>query len=297
MVRGRAVTLSIAVLHVVLATWLIGVLKPEVFRYVEFGDSVTAMLVFDEGQLRLTGWFASDPPAVTSNGGIERYGFGYRAEVNITPTNKVNRMYRVMMPMWALLTVCGFYPIQAFLRGPVTRMRRRRLNCCAPCGYSLIGNVSGICPECGSIVSKRANNTSHNRPTYSIEVVLWRWFELVTSRRGVVGLVALALLWMGVDLLRDRPWESPAVRAYRICRADGLTGKQIETAILGFQGGFAPGSPVFKQLSKLFSGGTVWSEDCDSAMKDVAGGIRGIRGIGPIPFPLPQLRRQGVSPH
>ena len=29
------------------------------------------------------------------------------------------------------------------------RRRRRRLGQCLHCGYSLRGNVSGICPECG----------------------------------------------------------------------------------------------------------------------------------------------------
>jgi hypothetical protein len=28
--------------------------------------------------------------------------------------------------------------------------RRRRLNLCPSCGYCLIGNISGVCPECGT---------------------------------------------------------------------------------------------------------------------------------------------------
>ncbi len=28
--------------------------------------------------------------------------------------------------------------------------RRRRLGCCRKCGYNLTGNVSGVCPECGT---------------------------------------------------------------------------------------------------------------------------------------------------
>ena len=27
--------------------------------------------------------------------------------------------------------------------------RRRRSQCCRHCGYSLVGNTSGVCPECG----------------------------------------------------------------------------------------------------------------------------------------------------
>jgi hypothetical protein len=37
--------------------------------------------------------------------------------------------------------------------------RRRRMNLCQSCGYSLRGNVSGICPECGTRV--KAESTVH----------------------------------------------------------------------------------------------------------------------------------------
>jgi hypothetical protein len=30
------------------------------------------------------------------------------------------------------------------------RLRRARTGCCLTCGYRLTGNVSGICPECGT---------------------------------------------------------------------------------------------------------------------------------------------------
>lgn len=271
MVRRRIVTISIVALHVLVATWAIGVLKPDTFRYGEYGDSITLMLVFDRGQLRMTCWLASDPPAATGDGGFERYGFGYRAEINITPTNKVNRMYRVMMPMWSLLAVCMFYPTLAFIRGPVTRLRRRRLNRCAPCGYSLIGNISGVCPECGSIVPRRANDGSFERPTCAIEARLWRWFEGLTSRKGGLTLVVLVFLAIGIDVLLDRPWESATTRAYRLCLADGLSREQIDTSILGFRGGFSPGSQLYARLANLFPSGTSrGSQKCQAAMREAA---------------------------
>src|SRR5690242_19682603 len=34
-------------------------------------------------------------------------------------------------------------------------IRRRRRGECGSCGYSLTGNVSGICPECGKPISKK----------------------------------------------------------------------------------------------------------------------------------------------
>jgi hypothetical protein len=42
--------------------------------------------------------------------------------------------------------------------GAVRRGRRRRRVACEGCGYSLLGNVSGVCPECGG--SCRANRPS-----------------------------------------------------------------------------------------------------------------------------------------
>ena len=42
------------------------------------------------------------------------------------------------------------YPTIAFIRGPLRRWRRRRRGECLTCGYNLTGNVSGVCPECGT---------------------------------------------------------------------------------------------------------------------------------------------------
>lgn len=275
MIRRRLVTISIVALHLLVAVWAIAVFKPDTFRYGEYGESVTVMLMLDRGQLRLSLWLASDPPAVTGEGGLERYGFGYRAEVNITPTNKVNRMYRVMMPMWALIGICTFYPTLAFVRGPVTRLRRRRLNQCPPCGYSLRGNLSGVCPECGSITPGGARALSVGRPTAGLELLFWSWFERIASRRGGLILVALFLLAIGVDVLRDRPWETPMNRVYRLCGAAEVTRDDIDTAILGYRGGFSPGTPLFEKLMKMYSRGpSSWSEECTAAMKNAASAAR-----------------------
>jgi len=39
-----------------------------------------------------------------------------------------------------------------------TFTRTPPLNCCQQCGYGLTGNVSGICPECGTEIRPRSNN-------------------------------------------------------------------------------------------------------------------------------------------
>lgn len=48
--------------------------------------------------------------------------------------------------------VCGFLLAVAVSTGahaPLRRWRRRRHGWCVHCGYNLVGNVSGVCPECG----------------------------------------------------------------------------------------------------------------------------------------------------
>ena len=46
--------------------------------------------------------------------------------------------------------VFAAYPVVSLARGPWRRYRRSRRGLCVTCGYNLTGNVSGICPECGS---------------------------------------------------------------------------------------------------------------------------------------------------
>ncbi len=48
----------------------------------------------------------------------------------------------------------GAYPIFVFIRGPLRRYRRRRRGLCLTCGYDLEGNLSGVCPECGTVIGE-----------------------------------------------------------------------------------------------------------------------------------------------
>ena len=42
--------------------------------------------------------------------------------------------------------------VHNLIAGPLRRPHRRRLGHCINCGHSLTGNVSGVCPECGTAV-------------------------------------------------------------------------------------------------------------------------------------------------
>jgi hypothetical protein len=56
-------------------------------------------------------------------------------------------------PLWIPILVFGSYPVAAFVRRVVIPNHRRRAGQCIACGYSLIGNESGTCPECGQTVT------------------------------------------------------------------------------------------------------------------------------------------------
>ncbi len=48
------------------------------------------------------------------------------------------------------LFVIGFYVISAILRNRQERKKSNSTGYCRKCQYCLRGNVSGICPECGT---------------------------------------------------------------------------------------------------------------------------------------------------
>ena len=54
---------------------------------------------------------------------------------------------------WLLAGLLATYPAIAFIRGPLRRWRRKKRGQCLNCGYDLMGNKSGVCPECGTEVT------------------------------------------------------------------------------------------------------------------------------------------------
>jgi len=63
----------------------------------------------------------------------------------------------VVLRYWLVLGVMGLLPfawVLALLRNKRRRRRLLRDGRCPACSYSLIGNASGVCPECGEAVVK-----------------------------------------------------------------------------------------------------------------------------------------------
>ncbi len=76
-----------------------------------------------------------------------------RRERNRLKRKNFIRVEVLRLPLWAPFILFAAYPTIAFIRGPLRRYRRRRKGLCIPCGYDLTGNVSGVCPECGTEVA------------------------------------------------------------------------------------------------------------------------------------------------
>jgi hypothetical protein len=63
----------------------------------------------------------------------------------------------VVLPWWYLVLLFAAAPLEQLGRWVWSNRRserRRRSGACLDCGYDLTGNVSGVCPECGSKVAR-----------------------------------------------------------------------------------------------------------------------------------------------
>ena len=63
------------------------------------------------------------------------------------------RLDAVFVPYWMLAAGASAIPLaRGVLLGRRQWARRGKVlvGCCRRCGYDLTGNVSGVCPECGS---------------------------------------------------------------------------------------------------------------------------------------------------
>ena len=87
-----------------------------------------------------------------------RRGRGLRVDASAYWIDEVKfSSISITAPLWTAsvpFAVFAAYPTVAFMRGPVRRWRRRRKGWCLSCGYDLTGNVSGVCPECGTEVKQ-----------------------------------------------------------------------------------------------------------------------------------------------
>lgn len=68
---------------------------------------------------------------------------------------------------WILCPLLAVYPFVLLIRPILRRRRWIREGLCLKCGYSLTGNLSGVCPECGTPIFREADPSDTSRPTGS----------------------------------------------------------------------------------------------------------------------------------
>lgn len=59
-------------------------------------------------------------------------------------------LYCAAIPLWLMAAFFGAVSSIGFIRGPLRRLLRCRHGVCLKFRYDLTGNVSGVCPECGT---------------------------------------------------------------------------------------------------------------------------------------------------
>ena len=94
-----------------------------------------------------------DMPKMTDFNGA---GFHFRLERYTGPGMRGGMTYScTLVPLPALVFVAGVYPVVFCWswRRRTRKARHQQIAPCCNCGYSLVGNVSGICPECGTTVA------------------------------------------------------------------------------------------------------------------------------------------------
>ena len=65
----------------------------------------------------------------------------------------------ILFPLWAVAGAFCFLPTFAMVIA-VKRRLRIRAGHCFVCSYNLAGNSSGVCPECGTPISRKAEATA-----------------------------------------------------------------------------------------------------------------------------------------
>ncbi len=118
-----------------------------------FGELKLGILKRD---LRASFYFLCDGRLALKYGFSESFGrFEVSAFYVVTlsldlPAETIVSGISIRTPWWFASGLLVIYPTVAFLRGPGRRWLRCRRGLCVKCGYDLMGNVSGVCPECGS---------------------------------------------------------------------------------------------------------------------------------------------------
>jgi hypothetical protein len=81
-------------------------------------------------------------------------GFASYTRPAYTPgASASSEVVRVELSLWPPFLLFAAYPVFWFLYAPMRTARLRARNLCHKCRYMLVGNESGVCPECGEALT------------------------------------------------------------------------------------------------------------------------------------------------
>lgn len=64
--------------------------------------------------------------------------------------NGIKLLHAIWFPIWVPAVLLFLIPMFIVIKINTRKLIRQSRNQCTHCGYNLTGNISGICPECGS---------------------------------------------------------------------------------------------------------------------------------------------------
>jgi len=140
-----------------LAAWPVSCVAPQGKTFVPYSDGTIYNLVLHDGAVSFWRWTPPLPGTTAPRHRSTRFaGFVFASDAptysDSDPTIVAHYLALVVCPLWAVFVVSAAYPGITFLRSN-QKQRRAKRGLCVQCGYDLTGNVSGLCPECGSGVS------------------------------------------------------------------------------------------------------------------------------------------------
>ena len=75
------------------------------------------------------------------------------ARLRLTSVSEITLMVAIVQVPLVIVWIAHVLSIKVL---EFRRMRRRQANQCVKCEYNLTGNVSGVCPECGTPIRRRS---------------------------------------------------------------------------------------------------------------------------------------------
>jgi len=143
-VANRLGRIGIAICVVIGALWLATASHRISYTTTEDASAAGWTATLGTGELHLTRWYRTSPSILCFPGwevSREPFSLGF----SLPRVTRLQYDRKVAIPVWNILTAALIPTIVLLIR-----RRHAAAGHCGICGYDLIGNISGKCPECGT---------------------------------------------------------------------------------------------------------------------------------------------------